>query len=105
MKTLTNKQWTIAFLAIWSVAFLILWLTWEMSARGFGFAVNAEFRWWALAIYAAVFGVATYFSIKLSASTQTRGSTPNWKGVIAVGAVIAVIVFIAAVIAAVTFPA
>jgi hypothetical protein len=98
MKTLTNTQWTIAFLAVWFVVFLISWLTWEMSGREFGFAVNAEFRWWALAIYAGVFGVAAYFSIKISPSTQSRGSTPNWMSVIAVIAIIAAVAAVAAVI-------
>ena len=69
MKTLKEPQWTIAFLAIWSVAFLIFWLTWEMSGR--------EFRLWTLAIYAGVSGVATYFSLKITPSTPSRGSAPH----------------------------
>jgi hypothetical protein len=71
MKALTNKQWTVAFLAIWLVAFLILWLAWEMSGR--------DFRWWTTAIYAGVIAVASFFSIRISPSAQSRGSAPlNW---------------------------
>jgi hypothetical protein len=61
MKTLTNKQWIVAFLAIWFVAFLVLWLVWEMSDR--------DFRWWTMAIYAGVTAVAAFISLGISPST------------------------------------
>jgi hypothetical protein len=69
MKTLTNKQWTVAFLAIWLVVFLILWVVWEMSDR--------DFRWWTTAIYAGVIGIASFFSSRLSPYKPGTGNTPQ----------------------------
>jgi hypothetical protein len=83
VKTLTNTQWTIAFLAVWFVVFLILWFIWEMSDR--------EFRWWTTALYIGVIAVASFLALKMSPSTQSRGRTPNWMSVIAVIAIIAAI--------------
>jgi membrane protein YdbS with pleckstrin-like domain len=58
MRTLTSDQSRIAMLAVWLVVFLILTLVW--------FMIGPQDQWWAVAIYAAVLGVATFLTIKIS---------------------------------------
>jgi hypothetical protein len=58
MRTLTSDQSRIAMLAVWLVVFLVLSLVW--------FMIGQEYQWWAVAIYAAVIGVATFLTVKIS---------------------------------------
>jgi hypothetical protein len=44
--------------AVWLVVFLVLSLAW--------FMIGQEDQWWAVAIYAAVIGVATFLTVKIS---------------------------------------
>ena len=58
MRTLTSGQSRIAMHAVWLVVFLVLSLAW--------FMIGQEDQLWAVAIYAAVVGVATYLTVKIS---------------------------------------
>jgi hypothetical protein len=44
--------------AVWLVVLLVLSLVW--------FMIGPEDHWWAVAIYAAVIGVATFLTVKIS---------------------------------------
>ena len=58
MRTLTSGQSRIAMRAVWLGVILILTLAW--------FVIGPEDKWWAVAIYAAVIGVATFLTVRVS---------------------------------------